>query len=112
MKILVCGGRYYADALTVGRWLDPYHNQAPFIIQGEAPGADYLAKQWAIRSGVHYAGVPALWDTYGHKAGPLRNQAMLALKPDVCMAFPGGRGTASMVSLCLRHNIPVVEAFA
>ncbi len=108
MRILVCGGRYNADALTVARYLDPYRTQAPLVIQGGANGADYLAKQWAVRSGVHYAEVPALWDTHGRKAGPLRNQAMLALKPDVCIAFPGGRGTDNMISLCVQHNTPVV----
>lgn len=30
-------------------------------------------------------------------AGPIRNSFMLALGPDLVLAFPGGRGTADMV---------------
>lgn len=67
------------------------------IIEGGAPGADRLARLWSESRGVHCASVCALWGKYGKKAGPLRNAAMLDLRPDVVIAFPGGSGTANMV---------------
>jgi hypothetical protein len=38
------------------------------------------------------------WNTHGRAAGPIRNQRMLdEVKPELVVAFPGGRGTADMV---------------
>lgn len=45
---------------------------------------------------------------YGKSAGPIRNQTMLDDgKPDLVLAFPGGRGTADMVAKAEKHGIPV-----
>lgn len=111
MKLLVCGGREFND-------FEKFKNamrQLPFIptmiINGDARGADSLATTWAKMNGIHYAIVPALWDNYHNSAGPLRNSAMLILKPDYCVALPGGTGTADMVKKCKVENIPVWEPY-
>lgn len=104
MIILVCGGRHYNG--PVGEKLEQL-NDTRLIIEGGASGADYLAKQWAKLRGIHYAEVPALWDYYRKGAGPVRNSAMLLLRPDLCVAFPGGSGTADMVQKCINENIPI-----
>jgi len=109
MKILVCGGRRYGDAKTVAHYLDHFRGQVTMVIQGGAQGADRLAKQWAEGHGVHCAEVIALWNTYSRAAGSRRNIAMLELKPDLCIAFPGGPGTADMVRQCKRTNVTVIE---
>ncbi len=53
-----------------------------------------MAQQWALRHGVAYLGMPALWEAHGRSAGPRRNQrlinlftAMPALRRTV-LAFP------------------------
>ena len=107
MILLICGGRDFTDAAALHRAmiLIPLPS---IIIEGGARGADHLAKEWAKAHGVHYAEVPALWDFYGkRKAGSLRNKAMSALKPDYCLALPGGTGTASMVNICSQLKITV-----
>lgn len=76
------------------------------IIQGGAKGADALAKRWAIEHGIHSVEVSALWDAFGKSAGYRRNAAMLLLKPDYCIALPGGRGTADMIAKCKAKGIP------
>jgi hypothetical protein len=44
-------------------------------------------------------------------AGPRRNRRMLvAFKPDVVLAFPGGAGTASCCAVARELGIPVIEA--
>ena len=110
MKVLVCGGRDFADMDFVFTTLDSAHKRTPFdlLIHGAAKGADSLAGAWALSRGIHTAAVPALWDAHGKAAGPKRNEAMLLLKPDVVIAFPGGRGTAHMVAASRKAGVRIV----
>ncbi len=100
MKVLVCGGRDYRDQDRMWRALDACHKKhgITMVIHGGAAGADVMSGDWALEKGIHCATVNALWTRYGKKAGPHRNAAMLELKPDAVIAFPGGRGTANMVT--------------
>lgn len=105
--VLVCGGRNYSDYNTLAACLNALPFTPNLIIEGGAKGADALAKRYAIESGIHYAEVPALWDTFGKGAGMKRNKAMLLLQPTYCVAFPGGVGTNNMVTLATSINIPI-----
>lgn len=50
------------------------------------------------------------WNAHGRSAGPIRNAKMLAEgKPDLVVAFPGGKGTAHMVGIARKAGVPVVE---
>lgn len=106
MKVLVTGGRDYIGDVTCLGQID-----ISILIHGDATGADTLAKEYAMVRGIHCAAVPALWDYYYRGAGLTRNSAMLILQPDYCVAFPGGRGTLSMVKLCENNNIPVWKPY-
>ena len=61
------------------------------------------------------AGLPctvfqADWAGLGRKAGPIRNKLMLDEgKPDLVVAFPGGRGTAHMTRIARGAGIEVIE---
>ena len=103
---LVTGGRDYGDAFRLAFVLD--HAKPTMIIEGGQTGADLLAQRWARRRGVHVAEVAAQWKVIDN-AGPRRNEAMLALNPKVVIAFPGGIGTADMVSRAVDRGIRVVE---
>lgn len=112
MRVLVCGGRDYADQATLFGALDMLAERGPInsIIQGGASGADKLARMWAITRNEHIDEYPADWRTHGKAAGPIRNQRMLDEgKPDLVMAFPGGRGTADMVRRAKAANLHVIE---
>lgn len=111
-RVLVCGGRDYFDRDRVFAVLDHYHRESPFavLIQGAARGADRLAHMWALHANVPVLDFPADWEKHGRAAGPIRNAQMLREgKPTVVIAFPGGRGTANMVSLAKRVGVPVLE---
>lgn len=101
MKVLVCGGRSFMDHEWVDRELDELNSahSISHIIHGAAPGADTLAGTWAWKRGVQQVICPAQWERLGKTAGPIRNNRMLELKPNLVIAFPGGPGTASMVRL-------------
>jgi hypothetical protein len=116
MKVLVCGGREYADKEALYKFLDELLSDEEYmithVIHGDAPGADKLAHGWAVSKGIQPVRCPALWqvgDTYNPKAGLERNQAMLELGPDVVVAFPGNRGTQHMVRIARAKKIPVME---
>lgn len=113
-RILVCGGRDYADRVTVFGYLDRlWRESAPLdaleIIQGGATGADALAREWCCNREVPYVNVPANWKLHGKAAGPIRNQKMLdKYEPDLVLAFPGGKGTADMVSRAMAASVQVM----
>lgn len=106
MIVLVCGGRHWGDRAATFSILDSLTVKPDLVIQGGAKGADLLGKQWAKERGIHCAQVDALWSSHGKAAGYKRNEAMFLLKPDFCVAFPGGRGTESMIRIC-QDRIPV-----
>ena len=98
LRVLVCGGRDYADRATFDRWMAPLRTRAVSIITGCASGADTLALGWAQTWGIHLDFYPADWKKHGKAAGPIRNRQMLEMgRPDLVIAFPGGRGTADMI---------------
>lgn len=108
--VLVTGGRDYADGYTVRATLDELLAIRPIdvIIEGAAKGADSLAERWARDTMIPYLGVPAQWDKYGNKAGPIRNSEILDIvRPKVCVAFPGGNGTEDMVLKCRKLGVYV-----
>lgn len=113
MRVLVCGGRSFNDRATVERVLGQIHAETPIavVIEGGASGADRLAFAWASagnRCGTEtYA---ADWEADGRAAGPQHNARMLHDgRPDLVVAFPGGRGTADMVAKARRAGVRVVE---
>lgn len=110
-KVIVCGSRDYFDRMRVNYVLDRvmYAEGPLFIIHGGARGADQLAGEWAADRGIPCAIVPANWKTYGKGAGPIRNSWMLELKPDLVVAFPGGTGTANMISQAKEKGVRVME---
>lgn len=115
MRVLVCGGRNYADRDKMDRVLrlvDRAKGPIRALIHGAAKGADRLAAKWAEDTGLAEFGevlaFPADWNKHGVAAGPRRNQEMLDVgKPDLVIAFPGGRGTADMVRRALAAGIEV-----
>lgn len=123
-KILVCGGRSFDDyellndklnSICIGRgWctnLDADLNWVPRveIIQGGAKGADALADKWAVNGWckVHeFPPLPENIEKWGYGTACLmRNQQMLDEgKPDLVVAFPGGRGTKDMIERAGRNG--------
>lgn len=75
-KVLVCGSRHWKDWQKLKERLDyipgPIH-----IVEGGAPGADVMARQYAIGRKIPYTEVPADWKVHGKSAGPIRNRIML-----------------------------------
>ena len=112
MRVLVCGGRDFNDQDLVLRVLNSLHGlrKIHVLIEGGARGADRLAYLWAFQQGVTSVRYPADWKTYGRAAGHIRNSVMLTEgRPDLVVAFPGGKGTADMVGKARAAGLAVQE---
>jgi len=112
MRVLVCGGRDFNDWVKACGVFDSEdeHLGIDVVIHGAARGADSLADRWARERGKPTLPFPADWHLNGRAAGPIRNQRMLDEgKPNIVIAFPGGRGTADMVRRARAAGIPVEE---
>lgn len=132
MRVLVCGGRSYGvpprgataeqlaqaqaertlahETLYALRWqVEIERREVLTVIEGGANGADRLAARFAnFYQSVEHEPYPADWTKYGKAAGFIRNQQMLDEgKPDLVIAFPGGRGTADMVARARKAGIEV-----
>ena len=111
MRVLVCGGREFCNWGLLHNTLSGIKNENHIscIIQGKAKGADWLAKAWAGWFSIHTEDFPVGRKTRGKGAGHTRNQKMIDEgKPDLVVAFRGGRGTEDMIKRAKKHGIKVV----
>lgn len=111
--IIVTGGRDYDDAERLTAVLDSlnlWHGPL-YVVEGDCPtGADAGARWWRVMRGVAGRSFPADWDRHGRAAGPIRNGTMLREEPpDLVVHFPGGNGTADMVTKASRAGVRIAE---
>lgn len=111
MKIIVAGGRDFVAEQKHEDWLIETlktHN-ATEVVCGMARGADMFGYHVAKNLlGLPVKEFPAKWKLLGNSAGPIRNEEM-AKYADMCVLFPGDRGTASMRSLAKQYGLKVIE---
>jgi YspA, cpYpsA-related SLOG family len=125
MRILVTGSRYWTDGAAVRGAIAEAMDERGIltrsgaiteqvtIVHGSATGADRHAHQWAmsLRGLMVSEPHPANWASAGTAAGPIRNQEMVDLGADVCLAFPLGesRGTRDCMRRAAKAGIPVIN---
>ena len=96
-RVLVTGSRTWTDAVAIRRELDALLDEhgCLIVVHGAArDGADRIAHNWALS--MHHLSScgavtpephPADWGRYKKRAGFVRNEEMVALGADVCLAF-------------------------
>lgn len=110
MRILFCGDRNWTDAEKIAKAFDRL--QPTLVIEGEARGADSLARDEAKRRGIMVLPFPAEWELYGRAAGPIRNRQMLDEgEPDLVVGFhsniEASKGTRDMLKQAVKRGIPI-----
>lgn len=116
MRLLVCGDRNFDNWKLLCSEMEKIIisievNDDLTIIEGEAKGADFLARVWAIYEQHPFEAYPADWNKFGKAAGPIRNKQMLDEgKPDKVLAFlkKGSIGTANMIKQAQAAGVPVI----
>lgn len=111
MKVLVTGSRQYKNDETIFNALQKLNPQTDTIIHGGARGADTLAGFIAKELGFKVIEVPAQWTKFGRAAGPIRNQEMLDMEPELVLAFhenlEESKGTKDMVTRSKKKGVKV-----
>lgn len=120
LRIIVTGGRHAYNPSIVHDWLDQLlenihreigdtlHNL--LVAQGGATGVDKFVRDWCMKRGVDFVNYPYP-KQYGRAGGPIRNREMaIKHRPYFVVAFPGGKGTRSMMTIARELNIPVIVA--
>lgn len=131
MRVIVCGGRDFADVPWMWAVLDAMDAETRISCvidgaqqqedeKGRIIGADYWANQWALARNKPIGRFYADWKKYGRSAGPRRNRRMgEESAADVCVPFPRangewGNGTRGMVEIArelgIKIHFPTVEA--
>lgn len=112
-RLLITGSRDWWDThllkTTIHFWVTLLLDEPVTLVHGNCPiGADALAEQYAIARGWQPEPVSADWTEHGLKAGPLRNQQMVDLGADLCLAFPlpGSKGTWDCARRARAAGIP------
>jgi len=114
MKILITGGRTYQDIDSIRTVLTYLKEGAEItIIHGAARGADSLAGFVAKELGMNVVAEPADWKRYGRGAGPIRNQQMLDMNPDIVIYFhkalADSKGTKDMVNRAKAKGTSIIN---
>jgi hypothetical protein len=111
-KVLVCGGRGYSDREKIYHVLDSQLakiGDKMLLIAGGAPGADTIAREWAVDRKVDHLTLYAKWDRFGRAAGPIRNRRMAKKKPRLVLAFhddlENSKGTKDMLKVAQKMDI-------
>lgn len=112
MRILVCGSRGLPTTpADIDDDLFEYYGSLELIITGDCPtGADQAALDWARDVGVDVSCHVAGWEKHGKAAGPIRNQAMIDMAPDLVLACWDGKspGTLDTIRRACAAGIRVV----
>ena len=112
MRLIIAGGRdlsFNRDHLS---WLrSVIRDCSPTeIVSGCAKGADRVGEILAASLGIPVRRFPADWDTYGKRAGHLRNEQMAKYANAVAL-LPGGKGTANMLENARGYRLKIYEYY-
>ena len=91
MRVLACGSRAWEGGALVLETLRGLEG-VEVVIEGEAPGADTLAREAALQLGFPVMAFPADWEKHGRAAGPLRNQRMIDEGTPTSSCFARAKG--------------------
>lgn len=116
-KILITGSREFSNVQIMKDALNAevIPGEDVIVVHGAARGADTIADKLAVASSVAtVVRVPADWENRPRwQAGPVRNEHMLDLGPDVVLAFyqkgAANKGTKNCVQQAKDRHILVKE---
>lgn len=109
----MCGSRTWNKVDVIANVVEKLPSDA-VVIQGEAPGADTIARACAEERGLEVLSFPADWEGEGRAAGPRRNRRMLEKgEANLVIAFidtdSESTGTQNMIELAEAAGVQVVK---
>lgn len=89
-----------------------YYGYGLVLRHGACSGVDADAAEWGEVMTRHRTITvephPARWEKHGKAAGPIRNRQMME-GADLCILFPGGRGTADCAKAAWAAGVEVLD---
>jgi len=111
VRIVVAGSRDFSNRKLAYKVLDIVKEKIdkPFeIVSGCARGADSLGEWWAKDNGINVKRFPADWNTYGKRAGYLRNKEMAEYGTHLILFWDGiSKGSKHMLDLAEKNDLNV-----
>lgn len=111
-RLLVCGSRRWTDRRAIEKGIASAGANLEVVIEGEAPGADRMAREAAEQRGIAVLPFLAHWEVHGKRAGILRNRDMLREgRPTRVLAFTDEfsnprSGTRHMCKIAVEAGVP------
>lgn len=111
MKLIIAGSRGIGDEVTQVRLKEFFLLQSFIvdeIVSGTARGVDQSGEAYAKANTIAVKRFPADWNTYGRRAGFLRNAEMAAYADALLAIWDGySSGTRHMINCMKELNKPV-----
>lgn len=107
-KTIIAGGRDFEPTEEHEDWVVEILKKigTSEVVSGGARGADKFGEEIAQALRLDIKTFPANWNSYGKRAGFLRNQTM-AKYADSCIILPGGEGTKHMTVTAMKEGLDV-----
>lgn len=109
MNVIIAGSRNMSvNMAEIHDLLSSYHVSS--IISGGATGIDSCGEAYARQNNIELLVVPAEWDKFGRKAGPIRNSHMAYLGDLLLLIWDGkSKGSANMKKEMHKLGKPIIE---
>jgi len=109
MKTIIAGSRFIDNEKLVFAviWNVIYnHFVITEIVSGGCKGVDQLAERFALQNEIKKTRFPADWNTFGKRAGPLRNSEMAKYADSLILIWDGqSRGSKSMLNEARKQKL-------
>lgn len=108
MRVIIAGSRSITDATAVEEAILASGFHITTVVSGTAAGVDRLGEAWARRNFVLAELYPADWDSFGKRAGFVRNQRMAENAEALIAIWDGrSRGTKDMIARAVKNGLRV-----
>lgn len=108
MKTIIAGSRTINDPKLVHQAVKDCNWDITEVVCGGAKGIDSLGAEWAKANNIPIKLFPADWNTFGKRAGIIRNLEM-ACYADALIAIWDGhsRGTLHMITAAKQYKLRI-----
>lgn len=119
--VIVAGNRDFINYREICSALNEYDWTDAEIVEGGCRGVDLLAKRYADERGITVKEFPADWETYGKRAGAIRNKQMAEYATSegkensmlIAITNHPSRGTKLMIDIARQTGIhTIIWSFA
>lgn len=108
MKTIIAGSRNIIDYHLVDKAVKESKFNITEIVSGGAKGVDSLGEKYGYLNGISIKVFPADWESYGRKAGIMRNQEMSCYAEALILVWDGNSpGSANMLSEAKKRNLKI-----